>query len=241
MKVYIVTGASGDIGGAIARKLAKEGCNLILCANQNAGALDALTADCASAGSCCQCFCGDLSQVAQAQAMTSLALSCFGKIDGLVNTAGTASLGLFTDLSESGWNGVLASNLTTVYQTCRSVIPFMVSQKKGAVLNISSVWGVRGASCEVAYSAAKGGVNLLTKALAKELAPSNIAVNALALGMVNTKMNAMLSEEELAAVTEEIPAGRSATPEEVAEMVWLLLQAPSYLTGQVIGFDGGWF
>ncbi len=241
MKVYIVTGASGDIGSAIARKLAKEGCHLVLCANKNVRALDALTADCALAGSCCQRFCGDLSQAAQAQAMTSLALSCFGKIDGLINTAGTASLGLFTDLSENGWNEVLASNLTTVYQTCRSVIPSMVSQKKGAVLNISSVWGVRGASCEVAYSAAKGGVNLLTRALAKELAPSNIAVNALALGMVNTKMNAMLSEEELAAVAEEIPAGRSATPEEVAETVWLLLQAPSYLTGQVIGFDGGWF
>lgn len=241
MNVYIVTGASGDIGGAIARRLAKEGCCLLLCANKNAQALEALTAECETLGSRCECFCGDLSAAAQAQAMAALALSRFGKIDGLINTAGTASLGLLTDLSESGWNEVLASNLTTVYQTCRAVVPAFVSQKKGAVLNISSVWGVRGASCEAAYSAAKGGVNLLTKALAKELAPSGISVNALALGMVDTKMNAMLSKEELDAIAEEIPAGRSATPTETAEMVWLLLQAPAYLTGQVIGFDGGWF
>lgn len=241
MKVYIVTGASGDIGGAIARRLAKEGCCLLLCANKNAAALDVLASDCAALGSRCERFCGDLSAAANAQAMAELALSRFGRIDGLINSAGVASLGLLTDLSESCWNDVLASNLTTVYQTCRAVVPAMVSQKKGAVLNISSVWGVRGASCEAAYSAAKGGVNLLTKALAKELAPSGIAVNALALGMADTKMNAMLSEEDLAAIAEEIPAGRSATPAETAEMVWLLLQAPAYLTGQVIGFDGGWF
>ncbi|MDO4317336.1 MAG: SDR family NAD(P)-dependent oxidoreductase [Lachnospiraceae bacterium] len=241
MNAYIVTGASGDIGGAIARRLAADSCGLLLCANKNAGALEALTAECEALGSRCERFCGDLSAAAQAEAMAALALSRFGKIDGLINTAGTASLGLLTDLSESGWNEVLASNLTTVYQTCRAVVPAMVSRKKGVILNISSVWGVRGASCEAAYSAAKGGVNLLTKALAKELAPSGISVNALALGMVDTKMNAMLSQEELDAIAEEIPAGRSTTPAETAQMVRLLLTAPAYLTGQVIGFDGGWF
>ncbi len=241
MKAYIVTGASGDIGGAIAKKLAQEGCHLLLCGRKNTSALYKLADECRLPGRNIACFIGDLSGAKQAKEMAAAALSRFGKIDGIINVAGAASLGLFTDQPEDAWNETLNANLTTVYQTSQAVLPFMISQKQGVILNISSVWGVRGASCEVAYSAAKGGVNLLTKALAKELAPSGIAVNALALGMIDTKMNASLFEEERRAIEEEIPAGRSASPQEVAEMVWLLLKAPSYLTGQVIGFDGGWY
>lgn len=241
MKVYIITGASGDIGGAIARVLAREGHQLMLCGNKNQDSLENLAASLKISGITPLCYHGDLSNEANALEVVSLTLKQFGKIDGLINAVGVASLGLFTDLTSEDWSQLINANLTSVYQMCHAVVPSMVQKKQGAILNLSSVWGVRGASCEVAYSAAKGGVNLLTKSLAKELALCNISVNALALGMVKTKMNAMLSEKEQASIAEEIPAGRIATTEEVADMVSLLLRAPSYLTGQIIGFDGGWF
>ena len=132
-------------------------------------------------------------------------------------------------------------NLTSAFLLSKALAPHFISRKEGKIILLSSVWGGRGASCEVAYSATKGGIDSFTKALAKELAPSGIAVNALAPGMVDTPMNGMLSEEEKEQIIDEIPACRMTTPEEVAEMVSLLLKAPSYLTGQVIGFNGGWY
>lgn len=241
MKVYIITGASGDIGRAIAIKLAQEGNQLMLCGNHNRESLEQLSDVITGFGSAPLLYIGDLSDETCAKEVIKITLEHYGRIDGLINSVGVASLGLFTDLSTDDWSRLLNANLNSVFQMCHATVPSMVQRKQGTILNISSVWGVRGASCEVAYSAAKGGLNLLTKALAKELALSNVNVNALALGMVKTKMNAMLSEEEQASIAEEIPAGRITTPEEVADMVSLLLQAPSYLTGQIIGFDGGWF
>lgn len=239
MKTYIITGASGGIGSGIAKRLAKEGCNLVLCGNKNTEGLLETYKACAPYADCLQ-LCGDLSSEIFVQDIMKAALSRFQHIDGLVHAAGIASLGLLTDLTLSDWKRLMDTNLTSAYLLCKALMPHLISKKDGHILLISSVWGTRGASCEVAYSASKGGLNSFTKALAKELAPSGIAVNALAPGMVDTAMNHMLTKEEVQAVIDEIPACRMTTPDEIGEMVSLLLKAPSYLTGQIIGFNGGW-
>ncbi|MBR5348776.1 MAG: SDR family NAD(P)-dependent oxidoreductase [Lachnospiraceae bacterium] len=187
----------------------------------------------------------------------------------LINNAGIADIGLLQDLSSDRLMAILSTNLAAALDLARLCIPGMIRRMHDmltdgtpnsarsnpttqnavpsapavpncAILNISSVWGQVGASCEVAYSAAKGGLNAMTRALAKELAPESIPVNAIACGLIDTQMNRLLSPEELADVISQIPAGRMATPDEVAETVSLILSAPAYLTGQVIGFDGGW-
>lgn len=239
MKTYLITGASGGIGSGIARKLAKEGHTLILCGNRNETALRELSREC-SEYTTCKTFLGDLSKESFVKEVVETSLREFPHIDGLIHSAGIASIGLMTDLSLSDWNKLFDSNLTSAFLLCKALAPHFISRKEGRIVLISSVWGGRGASCEVAYSATKGGMNSFTKALAKELAPCGIPVNALAPGLVDTAMNSMLSEEELRAVIDEIPACRMTTPNEIGEMVSLLLQAPSYLTGQIIGFDGGW-
>jgi len=240
MKTYLITGASGGIGSGIAKKLASEGCGLVLCGNKNSTALTE-TVQSLGEDAVVKTFLGDLSNEAFVNRMVQESLREFGKIDGIVHAAGIASLGLMTDLSLTDWNDIFGANLTSAFLLSKALAPHFISRKEGKIILLSSVWGGRGASCEVAYSATKGGIDSFTKALAKELAPSGIAVNALAPGMVDTPMNGMLSEEEKEQIIDEIPACRMTTPEEVAEMVSLLLKAPSYLTGQVIGFNGGWY
>jgi 3-oxoacyl-[acyl-carrier protein] reductase len=240
MKTYLITGASGGIGSGIAKKLASEGCRLVLCGNKNSTALTE-TVQSLGEDAVVKTFLGDLSNEAFVNRMVQESLREFGKIDGIVHAAGIASLGLMTDLSLTDWNDIFGANLTSAFLLSKALAPHFISRKEGKIILLSSVWGGRGASCEVAYSATKGGIDSFTKALAKELAPSGIAVNALAPGMVDTPMNGMLSEEEKEQIIDEIPACRMTTPEEVAEMVSLLLKAPSYLTGQVIGFNGGWY
>ncbi len=240
MKTYLITGASGGIGSGIAKKLASEGCRLVLCGNKNSTALTE-TVQSLGDDAVVKTFLGDLSNEAFVNRMVQESLREFGKIDGIVHAAGIASLGLMTDLSLTDWNDIFGANLTSAFLLSKALAPHFISRKEGKIILLSSVWGGRGASCEVAYSATKGGIDSFTKALAKELAPSGIAVNALAPGMVDTPMNGMLSEEEKEQIIDEIPACRMTTPEEVAEMVSLLLKAPSYLTGQVIGFNGGWY
>lgn len=240
MKTYLITGASGGIGSGIAKKLASEGCRLVLCGNKNSTALTE-TVQSLGEDAVVKTFLGDLSNEAFVNRMVQESLREFGMIDGIVHAAGIASLGLMTDLSLTDWNDIFGANLTSAFLLSKALAPHFISRKEGKIILLSSVWGGRGASCEVAYSATKGGIDSFTKALAKELAPSGIAVNALAPGMVDTSMNGMLSEEEKEQIIDEIPACRMTTPEEVAEMVSLLMKAPSYLTGQVIGFNGGWY
>ena len=160
-------------------------------------------------------------------------------MDVLINNAGISYIGLLTDMSIDDWNRIVSTNLTSVFSTSRLAIPHMVHEKKGKIINISSVWGIAGASCEVAYSATKSGIHGLTRALAKELAPSNIQVNAIACGVIDTEMNGRLNEEERQDLMDEIPSGRFADPEEVAELALKLTDTPAYMTGQIIGIDGG--
>ena len=160
-------------------------------------------------------------------------------LDVLVNNAGISYINLLTDMTDEDWNRIIQTNLSSVFYCCRQAIPPMVSKRSGKIINISSMWGTSGASCEVAYSASKSGINGFTKALAKELAPSNVQVNAIACGVIDTSMNDQLTSEERKALEEEIPAGRYGTPKEIAQMVWNIVHAPEYMTGQIIGVDGG--
>lgn len=240
----IITGASGGIGSAIALRLAEEGYDLLLIGGKQAQKLAEIHALCSAKGSSATSFSIDFSDpscVGQISARLRAGSDAGCRpVDLLVNCAGISHIGLLTDMTDAEWQQILAVNLSSVFYLSRAVIPSMVHEKKGRILNISSVWGSAGASCEAAYSATKGGIHSLTKALAKELAPSGIAVNALACGMIDTAMNHCFTEEEVAAICEEIPAGRMGTPEEIADMVSLLAKAPVYLTGQIIGIDGGW-
>ncbi len=161
-------------------------------------------------------------------------------VDVLVNNAGISYVGLLTDMSYLEWQQVINTNLSSCFITCKHVIPSMVSKKNGKIINISSVWGNVGASMEVAYSASKGGMNSFTKALAKELAPSNIQVNAIACGVIDTDMNKCFREEDMEALIEEIPADRIGKAEEVAKLALQLCIGNEYLTGQIITLDGGW-
>lgn len=239
-KTIIVTGASRGIGRAIALAFAAKDTNLVINCVNNAQLLDEVKEAIISKGAKCITFVGDISKFDTAKELFECAINEFGSVDVLINNAGISVIGLFQDLERNEWERIMNTNVGSVYNCCHFAIPLMLTNHCGKIINISSVWGVAGASCEVAYSASKGAVNSLTKALAKELAPSNIQVNAIACGAIDTDMNSFLSEEDLAALNEEIPAGRMGTPDEVAATAVMLANASSYLTGQIITLDGGW-
>lgn len=245
----IITGASRGIGKAAALAFAKlsaeakndaEKYNIFICCAKNEELLKAVRQSVLDMGVRCEMFVGDISDYNTAMRMFDEAHRLFGPVDILVNNAGISVIGLFQDLSRQDWEHIMNVNVGSVYNCCHFAIPDMISKKSGRIINISSVWGSVGASCEAAYSASKGAVNSLTRALAKELAPSGISVNAIACGAVDTDMNSFLSEEERAALCEEIPAGRMGLPCEAARMIVQLAQSPDYLTGQIITLDGGW-
>lgn len=240
-QTVLITGASRGIGQAIAIAFAKAGYQLVITCSKteedllsfadilrNHYAAEVLTSV------------GDISDYDYVNQLFHNITIHFGDIDVLVNNAGISYVGLLTDMSIEDWNRIVNTNLTSVFSTCKHAIPHMVQKQSGKIINISSVWGNVGASCEVAYSACKGGMNAFTKALAKELAPSNIQVNAIACGCIDTQMNACFSEEDRMALAEEIPAGRFGTPKEVADLVLDLARGHNYLTGQIITLDGGW-
>lgn len=239
-KTVLVTGASRGIGKAIAVKFAKKGYNVAISCIQNEDRLLQTKKELEAYQITCLAYLGDMGDGKDCQELFDQIHKQFGSLDVLVNNAGIAYIGLLQDMSGEAWEKVLRTNLTSVFNCCKQAIPDMVAKKQGKIINISSVWGTAGASCETAYSATKGGINALTKALAKELAPSNIQVNAVACGAIDTEMNQFLNEDELITLVEEIPTGRLGTAEEVADLVYHLGYKNSYLTGQVIGLDGGW-
>ena len=240
-KTVLITGASRGIGAAIAHRFAKEDCSLIINCSKSKDALLCLKEELentyhipvlASVGNI-----GDYAYVSE---LFKEIDTTFGSLDILINNAGISHIGLLTDVSIEDWDNIINTNLSSIFYTSKLAIPYMLTKQAGKIINISSVWGNIGASCEVAYSASKGGVNSFTKALAKELAPSNIQVNAIACGCIDTAMNQCFSSEERLALEEEIPAGRFGTPEEVAELTYQLASNHNYLTGQIITLDGGW-
>lgn len=240
MKTAIITGASRGIGKECALFLADKYDFIGICSSKSEDELMGVKDSILKKNTSCKAFVGDVSQYHFVSDMIAGIFRETGRIDLLINNAGISSVGLFTDTTPDIWQTILNTNLTSVYNCCHAVLPHMIHEKSGRILNVSSVWGLVGASCEVAYSAAKGGINSFTKALAKELAPSNISVNAIAFGAIDTSMNHHLSPQELSSLCEEIPAGRMATAKEAAQCISSLLDMPSYLTGEIIKFDGGW-
>lgn len=235
--VAFITGASRGIGRAIAEAFAGEGYNLTLTCSKSFEELqafaDELTEKYRGDYMALQADMGSMEEVEHT-------FSHLSRLDVLVNNAGISYVGLLSEMSCEEWRRVMAVNLDSCFYTAKYAIPLMLKEHAGKIINISSVWGSAGASMETAYSASKGGMNAFTKALAKELAPSNIQVNAIACGLIDTSMNACFSREELAALINEIPADRIGKPEEVARLALQLASSPGYLTGQVITIDGGW-
>ena len=232
-RAVLITGASRGIGAAVARRFAREGWRVGVNYRTSRGRAEALAAEIAAAGGQTALLPGDVSDPAQAAAL--------GPLDALVCNAGVAlPQQLLTDTTDEQWRQVMGVDLDGVFYTLRAAVPGFVLRQRGAIVTVSSMWGVTGGSCEVAYSAAKAGVIGLTKALAKELGPSHITVNCVAPGVIDTEMNGHLDQESLAALAEETPLGRIGTAEEVAESVWFLAGGGApFLTGQVIQPNGG--
>lgn len=235
----LITGASRGIGRACALAFASAGYHVFINCRKSIQDLERVKYEITASGGSCDSLPGDVGNPDEVRRIFRRISDVSGGLDVLVNNAGIAWFGLLTDMTDSEWERLIGTNLSSVFYCCRAAVPWMVSRKSGRIINISSMWGTSGASCEAAYSASKSGVHGLTKALAKELAPSNIQVNAIACGVIDTEMNARLTPEERSALADEVPAGRFGTPEETARLTLMLAEAPSYLTGQIIGLDGG--
>lgn len=233
----LITGASRGIGRAIAQKLAEKGYNLELVCRNNINMLNDFASELTEKyGVTCHTYAGNIGDY---EFVTEL-FNHIDKLDVLVNNAGISYFGLITDMTPDEWRNIMSINLDSVFYMSKHAAKLMLQNHNGHIINISSVWGNVGASLESAYSASKGAVNSFTKAMAKELAPSGIAVNAIACGTIDTDMNGHLSPDELQAVIDEIPADRMGTPDEIGQMVLSVIDAPSYMTGQIITVDGGW-
>ena len=239
-KTVLISGASRGIGRAAALAFAREQDNLIITCQKNKELLDQVKQEAEAEGSVCLAFAGDMGDFSFCQEVFAKAHRHGLYPDLVINNAGISHIGLFQDMTPDEWQRVMNVNIGSVMNLCHLVIPSMVHRHHGRIINISSVWGNVGASCEAVYSASKGAINSFTKALAKELAPSNIQVNAIAFGAIETPMNAWLSKEEAEALADEIPAGREGTKEEAAQMICMVADAPDYLTGQILTMDGGW-
>ena len=239
-KCVLVTGASRGIGRAISLTFAQHGYHVFLNCRKSVSELESLKSEIENTtNGSCDFYIGDVGNPDFVSEMFADIHKKCDALDILINNAGITHIGLLTDMNDEEWATLIQTNLSSVFYCCRSAVPKMVSQQFGKIINISSMWGTVGASCEVAYSATKSGVHGLTRALAKELAPSNIQVNAIACGCIDTSMNAQLDPSERSALEEEIPAGRFGSPQEIADFVMKLADSPSYLTGQIIGMDGG--
>lgn len=239
-KTVLITGSARGIGRAIAQLFAENGYNVVINYLHAQDAAQALASTLISQDCNAIAVQADVSKFDQVQAMVEQSIECFGKIDVLINNAGFAQQKLFTDITETEWDQMMNVHIKGVFHCCQSVLPAMISRKQGKIINIASIWGITGASCEVHYSTAKAAVIGFTKALAKELGPSNIQVNCVAPGIIETDMNAALQESERLILQEETPLMRFGTPAEVASAVlYLASEGANFLTGQVISPNGG--
>lgn len=236
-KTIIVTGVTGGIGSQIARKFILMGDIVIGVYNNSESVAMQLKKEFGANLHLYKC---DLSDFDCGEKLLLYIEEKGLQPDLLINNAGISIIGLLQDLTKDFWNNIWNTNVTSAISLSKALIPLFLRNGHGKIINISSVWGERGASCEVAYSATKGAINSFTKALAKELAPSNIQVNALSCGIIDTKMNSHLSSEDISSIVEEIPAERMGTPQDVADAVLSLTDFNSYITGQIITIDGGW-
>ncbi|MBD9158683.1 MAG: glucose 1-dehydrogenase [Clostridiales bacterium] len=238
-EVAIVTGASKGIGREIAKELAQEGIQVIANYNKSEKEAKSLQEELAKKNIKLDIFKADVSKREEAKKLISYAIEKYGKIDILINNAGISEYKLFTDETDEDWNRVINTNLYSAFIMSQEASYNMIHNKKGCIINISSIWGIVGGALEVLYSISKAGIDGMTKALAKELGPSNIRVNSIAPGMINTKMNSKFTKQEIEEIKEEIPLEKIGEPSDIAKCVkWLVKD--TYTTGQVISINGGW-
>ncbi len=236
-KTVLITGGSRGIGKTMVYAFAKAGYNVLLNFNKSESIANEIANELPNV----KVYGANVSDQQSVYNMVEYTKNVFGGIDVLINNAGVSCTGLLQDISMDEWNHVVSTNLTGVYNLCKAVLPEMINKKAGKIINISSIWGITGASNEVAYSATKAGVIGLTKALAKEVGPSNITVNCIAPGIVMTDMTSDLSLEDLDNITSQIPLGRVGSTEDIAKTaLFLASDDANYITGQVISPNGGW-
>ncbi len=241
MKTALITGASGGIGSATARLFAKKGVNVVIHYNNSEARALALEKEInAARGGRALAVCADVRDEAAVRRMFARAADAFLEVDVLVNNAGSAWQGLVTDMTAAQWDDIFAVNMRGAFLCAREALPPMVSRRQGCIVNVSSVWGIAGASCEVCYSAAKAALIGFTKALAKEAGPSGVRVNCVAPGLVMTDMTAGLSQDDIDAVSEESALERAGTPGDVARAIYYLAsEGAGFVTGQVLSPNGG--
>ncbi len=239
MKTVIVTGGSRGIGAAIVKKLARSGCDVVLNYNQSEQKAKEIQNELQKEKIDIEIYKADVSKREEVKKLIEFTLEKFKKIDVLINNAGIDQVKPFIDITDDDWNNMMQVNLNSVFYCTQEVLTTMIQRKSGCIINISSIWGITGASCEVHYSVAKAGIDGLTKALAKELGPSNIRVNSVAPGAIMTDMNKNLTKKEIEQINQEIPLERFGSPEEIARCVEWLVE-DTYTTGQVISPNGGW-
>lgn len=234
-KVAFITGGSRGIGACTVRKFYNEGYKVVFTYLNSAQKATVLEKECSAIA-----IKADVSSSIEMQKAIDIAIQKYGKIDVLVNNAGISEFSLFTDITDEMWKKMIDTNLSGAFYASRAVLPSMISRKNGCIINVASMWGEVGASCEVHYSVAKAGLIGMTKALAKEVALSNIRVNCVSPGAIDTDMNAHLSKEDIEAIKEETPLGRLGTGEEIADAIFFLASDnASFITGQILGVNGG--
>ena len=235
MKTLLITGGSGGIGAEIVRLFAARGWNVAFTYRKNLAGAKSLSAETGALA-----ICADSAKEEDVVSAVRQTLSAFGKVDCLINNAAIAGFSLFTDITYEQWQEFLSVNLTGAFLYSREVLRDMLHRHDGKIINISSMWGETGASCEVHYSTTKAGLIGMTRALAKEVGPSGITVNAIAPGVVDTPMNRALSEDDIAVLREDTPLGRIGTPRDIAEAAWFLAgDGASFITGEVLNVNGG--
>lgn len=239
-KIALISGGSRGIGAACVRAFAEDGYAVAFLYNQSSSKAEALVRSLRAEGRDVAAFQCDVADAAQVKSVVAEILRTYRRVDALVNCAGIAHIGLFTDMNEDDWDHLFAVNVRSAFSITKAVLPGMISRQAGTIVNVSSMWGEVGASCEVAYSATKAALIGLTKALAKEVGPSGVRVNCVTPGVIDTDMNAQLTERDRMELAEETPLGRIGAAEEVAKTVLFLCgQDSSFITGQVLGVSGG--
>lgn len=238
-KIVIVTGGSKGIGKTIVEELSKEGYKVILNYNNSEKSAIEIQKKLKEIGINIEIFKADVSKREEVQKLIQFTINKYKKIDVLINNAGIDQVKLFTDITDDDWHNIINTNLTSIFYTTQETVKHMLEKKEGCIINMSSIWGIIGASCESHYAISKAGIDAMTKSLAKELGPSNIRINSIAPGIIDTDMNKDLSKEDIKNIENDIPLGRIGKTMDIARCVkWLI--SDEYTTGQVISVNGGW-
>ena len=236
----LVTGASRGIGREIALNLARKGFLVVANYNKSDDKANELLEISSKESLNLNIYKADVSNRAEVKKMIDFIINKYNKIDVLINNAGISSFGVFTDITDLEWNNVVNTNLYSAFCVTQEILPYMIHEKNGCIINISSIWGLAGSSCESLYSISKAGIDAMTKSLAKELGPSNIRVNSISPGIIDTDMNKNLSLEQINEIKNEIPLQNIGIPSDISKCVdWLV--EDNYTTGQIISINGGWY